>query len=179
MNIYTEASIREKALLDVAEKMMIAARTAPKARGFDNLEIAMVKKDSIKEISDKMKEMFHNNRAPEFFVRDANNILHADAIVLIGTKIRPVKVSNCGLCGFVDCEEKKKHEKHPCIFNTGDLGIAVGSAVSVAMDARVDNRIMYSIGKAVKELNIFDASVEIIYVIPLSSSGKNVFFDRK
>ena len=75
--------------------------------------------------------------------------------------------------------EKNKHPDHPCVFNTGDLGIAIGSAASVAMDSRVDSRIMYTVGQALLEMRIFGEEVKIIYGIPLSISGKNPFFDRK
>ena len=60
-----------------------------------------------------------------------------------------------------------------CSFNVGDLGIALGSAVSRAADMRVDNRIMYSVGKAVLELDLLGAEVHIAYGIPLSVSGKS------
>lgn len=83
------------------------------------------------------------------------------------------------MCGYNNCEEKENHPSHPCVFNTGDLGIAIGSAVSVAMDSRIDNRIMYTVGQAAKELKIFGDEVGIIYGIPLSASSKNPFFDRK
>ena len=59
-----------------------------------------------------------------------------------------------------------------------DLGIALGSAVSIAADYRVDNRIMYSIGKAAAEMKYADDSV-VWHGIPISISGKNIFFDRK
>jgi glycerol-3-phosphate dehydrogenase subunit C len=39
-----------------------------------------------------------------------------------------------------------------CAFNSHDLGIAVGSAVSIAADFHADNRVMYSLGKAAVEL---------------------------
>jgi len=63
--------------------------------------------------------------------------------------------------------------------NTGDLGIAVGSAASIAMDERVDNRIMHSVGKAAVDLNLLGEETKIIYGIPLYVGSKNVFFDRK
>lgn len=88
-------------------------------------------------------------------------------------------LSPCGMCGFQDCTEKDKHPDHPCVFNTGDLGIAIGSAVSVAMDHRVDNRIMYTVGQAVLEMGILGSEIKIAYGIPLSASGKNPFFDRR
>ncbi len=67
----------------------------------------------------------------------------------------------------------------PCVFNTGDLGLAIGSAVSVAMDNRVDNRVMYTAGQAVLEMGFLGEEVKIVYCIPLSVSSKNVFFDRR
>ncbi len=59
------------------------------------------------------------------------------------------------------------------------MGIAVGSAISIASDNRVDNRIMYTVGIAVKELNLFEEGTAIVYGIPLSATSKNPFFDRK
>ena len=179
MKLVHEQEIREDVVFDVAKKMMAAARTAPKAKGIDNIVIALIKEDEIKEVSEKLKEMVRRDNLPDFFLRDAVNILSAKAMVILGTKIVPAGLDPCGMCGFPNCAEKNKHTNHPCIFNTGDLGIAIGSAASVAMDNRVDNRIMYTVGQALLELNIFDEEVKIIYGIPLSVSGKNPFFDRK
>jgi len=179
MSIIFESENRKKALREVAEKMMIAARTAPKGCGIDNLVICVAEGETIKEISNKMKEIVHRGNGSDIFERDADNILSAHAIVLIGTKIKPLGIKYCGLCGFENCEGKEKNPESPCAFNSGDLGIAVGSAVSIASDNRVDNRIMFTVGKAVRELGFMGNDVKIIYGIPLSSSGKNPFFDRK
>jgi uncharacterized ferredoxin-like protein len=65
-----------------------------------------------------------------------------------------------------------------CSFSVGDLGIAVGSAVSLTADLRVDNRIMYTAGKAAIELGILGDDILIAYAIPLYAKGKNPFFDR-
>ena len=179
MKLYNEEDIREGQVAEVAEKMLIAARTAPKGRGKDDTVIAMVKQDGIREISEKMKEMVARDNLQPFFVRDADNILASPAMLLLGSKISAMGVQPCGMCGFKNCEEKNKHPNHPCAFNTGDLGIAIGSAVSVAMDHRVDNRIMYTVGQAVLEMGILGKDVKIAYGIPLSASSKNPFFDRK
>lgn len=179
MGVYLETELRKSILYNVAEKMAIAARTAPKAKGIDNLVIAIIDGEEIKKVSDKMLQMFEEGRAQDFFARDSKNLLVTEAIVLIGTKISPIGLKFCGLCGFENCEEKLQHPNHPCAFNTGDLGIALGSAASTAMDFKVDNRIMYTIGKACKELNILGEEVRILYGIPLSGSGKSPYFDRK
>jgi uncharacterized ferredoxin-like protein len=58
-----------------------------------------------------------------------------------------------------------------------DLGIALGSAVALVSDNRVDNRIMFTIGKAAAALG-FLGEYNLIMGIPLSVSGKSPFFDR-
>ena len=178
MQMFHEQDIREETIYAVAKKMMIAARTAPKAKGVDNIVIAMLKQDGIVEVSNTLKEMARRDNLPDFFLRDAVNILSATAMVVFGTRISPLGLSPCGMCGFAGCTEKNEHPNHPCVFNTGDLGIAIGSAASVAMDHRVDNRIMYTVGRALLEMEVLGEEVKIIYGMPLSVSGKNPFMDR-
>ena len=179
MSLQLEESLRNDSVYDIARKMLTAARTAPKARGKDNLVMAIIGKEEIDKISEKIKQLNEREPLPAFFLRDAENILSAEYIVLIGTKIRSMGVDTCGLCGFKDCEEKNQHPNHPCAFNTSDLGIAVGSAVSIATDNRVDNRIMFTVGYAAVRLNMLGEEVNIAFGIPLSATGKNPFFDRK
>ncbi|MEM3476479.1 MAG: DUF2148 domain-containing protein, partial [Candidatus Bathyarchaeia archaeon] len=64
-----------------------------------------------------------------------------------------------------------------CSIRAVDLGIAIGSLVSVAKELGVDNRVMYTIGVAAIKLGLIDA--HIVFGIPLSVKGKNIFFDRK
>lgn len=158
--------------------MMVAARTAPKGRGRDNLYLGLAEGQLIREIADKMKEIAEKTGV-EFFIRDANNILTCPVVVLMGTRIESRGLKRCGMCGFGNCETKDQHPDVPCVFNTGDLGIAIGSAVSLATDRRVDNRIMYTVGQAVLEMMLFPPEVKIVYGIPLSATSKNPFFDRK
>lgn len=178
MSILFEQESRAEALKEVARKMMSAARTAPKGRGIDNLEIAIAEGETIRDLSLRMKEICRQT-GQLFFERDAENILQAPVIVLIGTKISPINLTKCGMCGFTNCGAKNKETDHPCAFNTVDLGIAIGSAAGVAADNRVDCRVMFSVGQAAFELKLFNENVKIIYGIPLSATGKNPFFDRK
>ncbi len=179
MSVIHEMEIRNDVLRRTAEKMMTAARTAPKAKGIDNLVISIVQGDTITLLSEKLKKLAETDEGPDYFVRDAENILNSEVIVLIGTKIKPFGIKYCGYCGFNNCEEKSKYPDVPCALNTGDLGIAVGSAVSVAMDERVDNRIMHSVGVAAVDLKLLGEDTKIIYGIPLYIGSKNIFFDRK
>jgi uncharacterized ferredoxin-like protein len=170
-----ESDFKEASIGRVAEKMCIAARTAPKGRGIDNIVVAIATKDTIEKISKKMKDIGDATGSPTF-IRDCENIKRASHIVLIGTKLANMGLKVCGLCGYESCD--KKDPNALCALNIGDFGIAVGSAVSVAADNRIDNRIMYSIGKAVLELGLLGSDVKIAYGIPLSATGKNPFFDR-
>ena len=176
--MFSEEDIRDEAVLEIGKKMLIAARTAPKGKGTDNTVLKLCGRDEIKKISDHIKLMHQRDGLADYFVRDANCILKASAMLLLGTRIQTMGLIPCGMCGFANCAEKNKHPKVPCVFNTGDLGIAVGSAVSVAADNRVDNRVLYTAGQAAMELGLMGDGVSVTYAIPLSSGSKSPFFDR-
>lgn len=169
-----EEDIRNENIKDIAKMLMTAARTAPKARGTDNLVLAVATDDSIAEIADKMRQLAVEREMP-FFERDAENVMNSAAIVLFGMKISPLGL-NCAACGYKTCGEKPKNV--PCFFNANDMGIAIGSAVSLAADMRVDNRVMFSVGQAVMALGMMPEA-EMILALPLSVKGKSIFFDRK
>jgi uncharacterized ferredoxin-like protein len=59
-----------------------------------------------------------------------------------------------------------------------DLGIAIGSAVSVAADNRIDNRVMFSAGRAGMNLKFLGGTARQVIGIPLAAKGKSPFFDR-
>ncbi len=176
-NMQTENSLRTETARQVALLMMAAARTAPKGRGRDTLYIAMASDDDLQSIAQKMKDL-SEEWDMKFFARDAENLLRSDALILIGSRIQTLGLKECGFCGLGNCSGKEAQEHVPCAFNTVDLGIALGSAVSVAAAHHADNRIMFSAGKAALELGLCDNTVEILFGIPLSIGPKSIFFDR-
>jgi uncharacterized ferredoxin-like protein len=166
-----------QSLIDVAQQLCIAARTAPKARGKDFLVTGIVSGADKTRLTDAMRDIARRDGVA-FFERDAQNIDDSPVVVLIGTRKEVIGLPHCGYCGFQDCQELSD-SGGVCAFNSGDLGIALGSAVSRAADLRLDNRIMYSAGKAAVELKLLGPDVSMAYGIPLSASGKNLFFDRE
>ena len=177
--IYHSEQIEEKAIMNTASRMCAAARTAPKAKGIDNI-ITMVLSGTEKDaLADKMDEIGNREFEGEsnIFPRDANNLRTAQVVVLVGVQQTYVGLKFCSFCGFENCDRCKEAGGR-CAYNMLNLGIALGSAVSIAADDRVDNRIMYSIGKAASEMNYTDDSI-VWHGIPISISGKNPFFDRK
>lgn len=172
--IQNERDIRHEHILNVARQMMTAARTAPKGKGIDIIEVALVTGEDIKILSDKMIAMVEEH-GMKFFLRDADNILSAECIVLIGTR-EQAQGLNCGHCGYATCAARA--EEVPCALNSIDVGIAIGSACATAADMRVDTRVMFSAGLAVQQLNWLK-DCKMVMAIPVSASSKNPFFDRK
>lgn len=174
MSITKIDDFREIAIIDIAEKMILAAKTAPKGRGMERLEYLLVTGDEILAIGAKLNELSLKHQIT-FLGRDAGNLAKSDALVLVGSSNEPRNVPLCKHCGF-GCD--KKPETTPCAISQVDLGIALSSAASIASQFRIDNRIMYSAGIAALELGLFPENVKIAYGIPLSASEKNIFFDR-
>ena len=172
--ILNERDARHEHILQVARQMMTAARTAPKGKGIDIIEVALITNEEIKQLSDTMIAMVEEH-GMKFFLRDADNILNAECVILIGTR-EQAQGLNCGHCGFATCAERTAGV--PCALNSIDVGIAIGSACATAADLRVDTRVMFSAGLAAQQLEWLPGC-RSVYAIPVSASTKNPFFDRK
>jgi uncharacterized ferredoxin-like protein len=145
-------AVEDEVLLNVAKLMVAAARTAPKAHGEDSIRTAIITDNDKDKLADVMEEMGN--------ARNSQNVRDSGAVVLIGVE-----------CGEVS------DSWWPFKAKLIDLGIAIGSAVKVASELNVDNRIMHSIGLAATKMGLLKA--DEIQGIPLSIKGKNIFFDRK
>ena len=150
--IINSTAAEEDALLYVAKLMVAAARTAPKTRGEDSIHTSIVIGEDKEKLAVTMDELGRD--------RDAGNLRASGAVVLIG----------------VDTG-KASEEWWPYSAKLIDLGIALGSAVKVASDNNVDNRIMRSVGLAASKMCLCKG--DDVEGIPLSVKGKNIYFDRK
>lgn len=173
--IQNERDIRHESVLEAVRRMMTAARTAPKGKGIDIVEIAMVEGDDLRKLSAEMLRVAEET-GMKFFLRDADNVLSAEAVVIIGTRAQ-VQGLNCGHCGFATCAEKPAAV--PCAINSVDVGIAIGSACATASDLRLDTRVMFSAGYAAQRLGWLGEGCKCVIAVPVSASSKNPFFDRK
>ena len=174
--LYNNIEAERNAALTVAELMLAAARTAPKGCGADNLAAVIIDGEEKARLADQMRKIAAET-GEDFFARDAGNVDASAVVVLLGAINKPLGLTHCSYCGFEDCVAMYKAGAN-CAFNVTDLGIAVGSAVSVAADHRVDNRVMFSAGKAAIALNYLSDNVRVAYGIPLSASSKSIYFDR-
>jgi len=178
----------QNAVAAVADLMALAARTAPKGRGIDTLEIRVLAKKDMKKLATRLEKL-GNEQNIGFYLRDAKNLAASDGCVLIGCRGGDAAGINCAGCGHATCADFMKNAKKKavkgapftgpnCILRMTDLGIAVGSAVKTAQIHNVDNRVLYSGGVAARDLGLFSKDCTVVYAIPLSATGKNIFFDR-
>ncbi len=168
--------------------MALAARTAPKGKGEDSLVIRIVSEGELDRLADTMRKAAEGERA-RIFERDAGNVAAGAACLLLGIRGREPVGVDCGGCGYPDCAamreaatsagpETTAYGAPNCVLKVLDLGIAIGSAVKTASLLNLDNRVMYTAGAAGLVLGwLPDCTVAC--GIPVSATGKNIFFDRR
>ena len=173
----TSVELETTAAQHVAAMMLAAARTAPKTRGIDNIRtIAIDDEPSKQKLIAKMREIAAKEDRPSL-KRDAGNIERSPTIVVIGVEANTAGL-NCGFCGKPSCDALEE-SGGVCTFNSIDLGIATASAAEVAGRHHIDNRVMFSIGRASLDLGLLGPKVKQALGIPLSVTGKSPFFDRQ
>jgi uncharacterized ferredoxin-like protein len=188
MAIVTSEKIEQNAVEIGASMMAVSARTAPKTRGLDSVKTAILTGEDLEKLAAAMESKVQEKSTElPIFTRDAGNVRGSAAVLLIGVSRDPKRLElpfNCGACGHKTCKAlvavgKREGEDFTgpaCIFQAVDLGIALGSAVKLAGELNIDNRIMYTVGAAAKKLKLLDS--DLIIGIPLSVTGKSPYFDR-
>ncbi|MGD2186433.1 MAG: DUF2148 domain-containing protein [Desulfobacterales bacterium] len=166
----------------VAQLMAISATTAPKSKGENFVRTKLLKGDVLKALADAMLAFGQRTKKKDFD-RDSKNVAQSGAVLLIGLKKSNVLGLDCGACGFADCKTFQKQVKETgefvgptCAYRLLDMGIALGSAAKTAGMLNVDNRIMYRAGVVAREMKLVDW--EFVMGIPLSVTGKSIYFDR-
>ncbi|MFC1708989.1 DUF2148 domain-containing protein [Candidatus Omnitrophota bacterium] len=198
----------QKQIKTAIDLISISIRTAPKSGGVDDVVFLSANNQLKKRIADEMVAIGREKSKdkPDKKVReaiatswssDALTVRKSQGLILIGVKGKKPFGSNCSGCGFKTCTEFSAHNHKNiksralgpfCMFKIWDLGIATDSAAKTAAMLNIDNRIMYRIGIAVLRLKIFKSRgskrsstlnrVCPVLGLPLSVSGKNIFFDR-
>ncbi len=171
--VYDERDIRKAQALDIAQKMLVAARTAPKGKGVDVVECAVVDGDDLEALACTM-EAIGEERGHQFFLRDANCVRQSLCVALVGTRekaqgaqLRPLRFRHL----------RRAHARRSCEVNSADVGIAPAPPCR-APRLGVDTRIMFSAGLAAQQLGLLGEGVGQVYAIPVSISSKSPFFDR-
>ncbi|BAT71732.1 conserved hypothetical protein [Thermosulfidibacter takaii ABI70S6] len=166
----------------IAQLMAVSAITAPKSKGENYVVLEIVTGKKLKKLAKEMIEHGIEVNDP-FFVRDGESVMKSDAMFLVGLKDAKPLGLNCGGCGFERCirpedvKELRDFKGPVCMLRLLDLGIALGSAVKTASIHNVDTRIMYRAAVIARKMNYIDA--DVVMAIPMSISGKSIYFDRK
>lgn len=170
------------ALKMAARFMALSARTAPKTVGKDYIEIKVVDDgDELLKLGEAMAA-YGEKHGKRNYDRDGRAIADCGAVLLVAVKDAKTAGLNCGACGYDECAKLPKPNDGVefagplCAWRLVDLGIAIGSAAKTAGMLNVDNRIMYRIGVVARDMQLIGG--DVVLGIPLSATGKNVFFDR-
>jgi len=166
----------------VAQLMAIAATTAPKTKGQNYVQVKIIEGADLLALG-QATIAYGDQTGKKNFDRDGKNVLNSEAVVLIGVTDTDTCGLDCGACGYPDCPSFLGHEEYDgefrgphCAYRLLDMGIAIGSAVKTAGLMNVDNRVMYRIGVLARALKLVDW--DFVMGIPLSVTGKSIFFDR-
>lgn len=172
----------DRGIETVAELMRIAAITAPKGVGHDFVDVKVSSADEMDKIYEEMMRIARE-KTPTF-ERDAKNLKDSQGCVLIGVKKHQGLGLNCGACGFESCADfnaagnpNTEFDGPNCMIRLLDMGIALGSAAKTAQLHNVDNRIMYRVGVAAKNIGLMPDS-NVIMGIPLYVGAKSIYYDR-
>ncbi len=190
MSIFASNEVELEAIVTAAKLIMAAVTTAPKTRGVSTIQSALMYGDDKERLAQAMESHgLEKTAMADTFKRDARNVRDSAAVLLIGVKgtmpKKPENPLNCGACGCSTCAEfiqAKKGKRGEdfigplCIFQSIDLGIALGVAAKMAAELNIDNRLMYTAGAGAMGMKILDS--DIIVALPLSVAPKNIFFDR-
>jgi len=176
--IYNSDTAEKDALFEVAKLMAAAARTAPKAKGIDTILTMIIDGAEKDAVANEMRRIAGDNEALSSFKRDAGNVDNSEYVVVLAVVDKPVGLIVCNTCGFENCSAAE-NAGSPCAFNISDLGTAACSACAVASHHWIDNRLMYTVGRAVINLDLFGTKIRMSYGIPISASGKSIYYDRK
>lgn len=177
----------DNGLLAALKLMALSARTAPKGKGKDSIVTRIILKEELPALAARMKA-FGEEYHLSLFIRDAGNVAASAACLVVGVRGQETLGIDCQGCGYPSCTamseacREREVTGSPfagpnCIMKITDLGIAIGSAVKTASMHNLDNRIMYSAGVAAR-LSGLVPECSVAYGIPVSATGKNIYFDR-
>src|SRR5512143_1828868 len=107
MSLVKSDKMEHDAIEAGAAMMALAMRTAPKTRGIDALQTAVVTGADLENLAQSMeKKSGEKSTNLPIFKRDANNVRNAAVVLLVGVKRDPKRMElpfNCGACGYQTC----------------------------------------------------------------------------
>ena len=137
-----------------------------------------------------MESMSCENKAWDFFKRDAAMLRDTDAVLVV-TSLRcvtdPADI-NCNMCGKMTCESLRETEKLPgdtgiafkgplCVFRANNISYAVDGIISQARNLGIDYGVFWSVGATAMRMNILPNVTGFALAVAISITEKSPFQD--
>ncbi len=182
---------RKEAAQLAARMLLASAVTSPRVGGVGECTVHIIDDEcDIEDLCQAIEEMRAENKAWEFFMRDAAMLRDADAILVV-TSLRSLTDPsdiNCNLCGKLTCEYLRKEEKLPlepgvaytgplCTFRAMNISYAIDGIVSLARNLGIDYGVFWSAGAAAMRMGILPKATGFALAVAISVTEKSPFRD--
>lgn len=176
----------------IAARLLLASCvTSPRVGGVGECSVHILDEETdIEDLCQQIELMSGENKAWEFFKRDAAILRDAD-VVLVVTSLRsltdPADI-NCNMCGKLTCEYLKEEPKLPkergvaftgplCSFRANNIAYAIDGIVSLARNLGIDYGVYWSIGAAAMRMGILPKATGFALGVGISITEKSPFRD--
>ncbi|MGC9325674.1 MAG: DUF2148 domain-containing protein [Desulfomonilia bacterium] len=182
---------RKYAARIVARLLLASCVTSPRVGGVGECSVHILDEETdIEDLCQQIELMSGENKAWEFFKRDAAILRDAD-VVLVVTSLRsltdPADI-NCNMCGKLTCEYLKEEPKLPkepgvaftgplCSFRANNIAYAIDGIVSLARNLGIDYGVYWSIGAAAMRMGILPKATGFALGVGISITEKSPFRD--
>jgi uncharacterized ferredoxin-like protein len=182
---------RKEAAQIAARMLLASAVTSPRVGGVGECSVHIIDDEcDIEDLCQAVEEMSSENKAWEFFMRDAAMIRDADAVLVV-TSLRSLTDPsdiNCNLCGKLTCEYLRMEEKLPCepgvaytgplcTFRAMNISYAIDGIVSLARNLGIDCGVYWSAGAAAMRMGILPRATGFALAVAISVTEKSPFRD--
>ncbi len=184
-------SDRKDAVQVAARLLLASAVTSPRVGGVGECTVHIVEEEcDIEDLCQQIEMLADENKAWEFFKRDAAMLRDADAVLVV-TSLRSLTDPsdiNCNQCGKLTCEYLRKEEKLPqepgvaftgplCAFRAMNIAYAIDGIVSLARNMGIDYGVYWSAGLAAKRMGIVPKATGFALAVAISITEKSPFRD--
>jgi uncharacterized ferredoxin-like protein len=182
---------RKDAARIAARLLLASGTTAPRVGGVGECTIHIMDDEcDIEDLCQQIETMADENKAWNFFNRDAAILRDAD-VLLIVTSLRSLTDPsdiNCNMCGKLTCEYMRESERLPresgiafvgplCTFRADNIAYAVDGMVSQARNLGIDYGVYWSAGAAAMRMRIVPRATGFALAVAISVTEKSPFRD--
>jgi len=182
---------RKEAAQLAARLLLASAVTSPRVGGVGECTVHIVEDEcDIEDLCQAVEDLSKENKAWDFFMRDAAMLRDADVILVI-TSLRSLTDPsdiNCNLCGKLTCEYMRKEDKLPaepgvaftgplCTFRAMNISYAIDGIVSLARNMGIDYGVYWSAGVAAMRMGILPKATGFALAVAISVTEKSPFRD--